>query len=303
MTQLLDIHQAITELTAPAADPVTLAEAKDHLEVTGTAHDTKITRYVSAATQHAQMFSGRQCVTARYALKLDEFPTSREPIRLPKPPLQFVADVQYVDVNGTTQTWGDTVQETRLTPDNVEVDDVFNVLVGGVEIAAFTADAATVANVTAGLTTAWNNSQHDFASGITAVDQTTYIELTGTTGLGFVVTATATDGGVADTQTLAVTETTSNTTLYDVDTDSEPGRLVPAFNQDYPDPREQVGAVTVNFYAGYGAASAVDERFKVAIPMAVHSMFEHRGPESELRLQINRMYSDLLWGVRVLDVA
>ncbi len=303
MTQLLDIHQAVTELTAPAAAPVTLAEAKTHLRITGTADDTDITAFITAATNHAQMFSGRQCVTARYALKLDEFPTGSEPIRLPKPPLQFVADVQYVDVNGTTQTWGDVVQETRVTPANVESTDEFNILVGGVAIAAFTADAATVANVTAGLTTAWNNSTHDFASGITAVDQTTYIELTGTTGLGFVVTATATDGGGADTQTLAVTETTGNTTLYDVDSDSEPGRLAPAFNQDYPDPREQVGAVTVNLYAGYGAASAVDQRFKVAIKQAVHDIYEHRGINSELRLQLNRMYSDLLWGVRVLDVA
>lgn len=303
MTQLLDIHQAVTELTAPAADPVTLAEAKKHLNITGTADDTVITAYIAAETKHAQMFTGRQCVTARYALKLDEFPAGGEPIRLPKPPLQFVADVQYVDPNGTTQTWGDTVQETRLTPANVEIGDVFNVLVGGVVIATYTAIDTTVVDVTNGLEAAWNASTHDYAGGITATDRVLYIEFMSTTGLGFTLTTTTTDGGGTDDQELVVSEITGNTTLYDVDTASEPGRLGPAFNEDYPGTRAQLGAVTVNFYAGYGAASAVDQRFKVAIKMAVHEVYEHRGINSELRLQLNRMYSDLLWGVRVLDVA
>ena len=102
-------------------------------------------------------------------------------------------------------------QVSTATPANVEIGDVFNLLVGGVTIATFTATAATVANVTAGLTTAWNASSHPYATGITASDQTTHVALTAdSAGVPFTVTATATDGGGANTQTLTMATTTAN---------------------------------------------------------------------------------------------
>lgn len=97
------------------------------------------------------------------------------------------------------------------TPANVEVNDIFTLLVGGVPIAVFTATAATVLNVTAGLTAAWDASGHGYATGITATDSTTHVTLTSDVeGMDFIVTATAVEGGVADTQTLTMATTTAN---------------------------------------------------------------------------------------------
>lgn len=48
-----------------------------------------------------------------------------------------------------------------------------------------------------------------------------------------------------DTQTLA-------TDQYTVDTDSKPGRIVPAYNVTWPSTRYVIQAVTVEFVAGYG---------------------------------------------------
>lgn len=107
-------------------------------------------------------------------------------------------------------------QVDNITPANVEINDVFTLTVtddaGGTVAIAFTATAGTVANVTAGLTAAWNASTDFRATGITASDQTTYVRLTSdTAGVPFYVTTATTDGGGANTQTLVRTAATAST--------------------------------------------------------------------------------------------
>jgi len=98
--------------------------------------------------------------------------------------------------------YADQQQETRITPLAVEVGDVFNILIDGVVVATYTAAAATVADVTAGLVAAMN------VSGITDSDETTHVKLLGTSGVPFEVTVTTTDAGGTDTQALSVTTVT-----------------------------------------------------------------------------------------------
>ena len=108
-----------------------------------------------------------------------------------------------------------TAQVDTFTPANVEVDDIFTLTIAGLDgtstSISFTATAATVANVTAGLTTAWNASTHALCTPITASDQTTYMDLTAdTAGVAFYVTSSATDGGGTDDQTLTRAVGTAN---------------------------------------------------------------------------------------------
>lgn len=103
-------------------------------------------------------------------------------------------------------------QESRATPAVVETGDIFRIKVNGVTIAEFTATAATVANVTAGLTTAWNASTHPYKTTITATDRTTYVELLADEGgWPFTVTSQTVNGGAADTQTLTISTPTAAT--------------------------------------------------------------------------------------------
>lgn len=103
-------------------------------------------------------------------------------------------------------------QVSTATPANVEVGDIFKLLVGGVEIASFTSAGTTVAGVTAGLTAAWALSSHPYATAITASDQTTHVRLTANTaGIPFTVTSSTTDGGGSNTQSLTIATTTANT--------------------------------------------------------------------------------------------
>ncbi len=98
-------------------------------------------------------------------------------------------------------------QVDSLTPANVEIGDIFTAIFaddyGNTISVSFTATAATVANVTAGLTAAINGSGVALVRRVVAEDMTTYIKLTAASaGRPFTVTTSTTDGGGVNNQTL-----------------------------------------------------------------------------------------------------
>ncbi|HUX17478.1 MAG TPA: hypothetical protein VMW52_13460 [Phycisphaerae bacterium] len=104
----------------------------------------------------------------------------------------------------------------HITPANVEEDDIFVVdlsdAYGRHSAITFTATAANVANVTAGLHAAAVAAKAagflPWAS-VTSSDETTYQMITAdASSVPYYATCTATDGGVADTQTLVATVAT-----------------------------------------------------------------------------------------------
>lgn len=90
--------------TADAAtEPVTAAEAKAHLRVDHADDDAYIGTLITAARQHVEEWTSRALVTQTWELKLDRFPASGA-IALPRPPLQGVTAITYIDDNGASQT-------------------------------------------------------------------------------------------------------------------------------------------------------------------------------------------------------
>lgn len=89
-------------VTGPAVEPVTLAEAKAHLRVTGTDEDALVSALIVAARSFAEECTGRAFVTQTWDYVLDAFPCAA--FELPKAPLQSVTSVSYVDTDGATQT-------------------------------------------------------------------------------------------------------------------------------------------------------------------------------------------------------
>ena len=65
-------------------------------------------------------------------------------------------------------------------------------------------------------------------------------------------------------------------TDYTVDPVCEPARITPVFGKIWPITLPQIGAVTVTFDAGYGAASTVPEGLKSWIKLRVGSLYAHR---------------------------
>lgn len=71
------------------------------------------------------------------------------------------------------------------------------------------------------------------------------------------------------TQTWAASE-------YLVDAKSEPARITPAYGYSWPSTRNQANAVVVRFVAGYGAASAVPACIKNWMLIRVGTLYENR---------------------------
>lgn len=91
-------------VTPPSAEPLTLDEARAHLLLNTTDGDEDLAAKVAGARIDAESFCGRQFVTATWRLTLDRFPDGPE-IALPRPPVQSVTAVRYLDADGVLQTW------------------------------------------------------------------------------------------------------------------------------------------------------------------------------------------------------
>jgi uncharacterized phiE125 gp8 family phage protein len=107
-------------ITAPASEPITLAEAKLHLRVDSTDDDTLITTLVVAARQGAEHITGRAIISQTLELALDEFD---DVIRLPRPPLVSITSIKYLNDAGvlTTMAEADYIldghsEPARITP-------------------------------------------------------------------------------------------------------------------------------------------------------------------------------------------
>ena len=97
-----------TQLTPPAAEPLTLAEAKLHLRVDAgiTDDDSLISALIVTARQQAEHRTGRALVTQQWRYSVDTLPA--DSLDLPLPKLQSVQAVTYLDNNGTRQTLANT---------------------------------------------------------------------------------------------------------------------------------------------------------------------------------------------------
>lgn len=88
--------------SGPAAEPLTLAEAKAHCRVDGSDDDTLITALIVTARRMAEQATGRALVTQSWRYLLDAFPVAA--IDLPQPPLVSVESVKYIASDGTLTT-------------------------------------------------------------------------------------------------------------------------------------------------------------------------------------------------------
>jgi len=93
---------ALKLITPPAAEPISLAEAKAHLRVDTTDEDALITALISAAREHAEHVTHRAFITQTWELAVDAFPAAE--ILLPRPRLISVVSVKYDDAAEVEQT-------------------------------------------------------------------------------------------------------------------------------------------------------------------------------------------------------
>lgn len=105
---------ALDVIGDPAEEPVTLPEALFWLREDHQTDETKavVEALIKAARTRAEMETNRAFVTQTLRLTMDGFPPSRpgDPmgaesvIRLPRPPIQSVTSIVYLDAQGVEQT-------------------------------------------------------------------------------------------------------------------------------------------------------------------------------------------------------
>ena len=93
--------------------------------------------------------------------------------------------------------------------------------------------------------------------------------------------------------TTAGNSTTVGSTVYTVDFYSEPGRIYPAYDNEWPDSiRDQKNAITVQFVSGYSTTN-IPQPIVQWIKMRALDMFENRESITEAKLEeIPRTYVD-----------
>ncbi|MFA6076344.1 MAG: phage head-tail connector protein [Negativicutes bacterium] len=124
-------------ITPPTAQPLHVADVRQHLKQDILDDDNLILLYLGAAVEFAQMQTQRQLVSARYQYVLDGFPgyslsgvplnssfsIPAQAIQIPRTPLMQVVSIQYTAMDGTTQTMPSTdytvdqsCEPPRITP-------------------------------------------------------------------------------------------------------------------------------------------------------------------------------------------
>lgn len=130
--------------TAPASEPVTLAEAKLFLRVDGSAEDTLITALIEAARGSAEEYLGRSLITQIWQLAYDDYLESGTP--LPRGPVSAIASVTSYDEAQTPTVIDVDVYRLNAARTHIELDSA--VLGHRVEV-SYTAGYGAAADVPA----------------------------------------------------------------------------------------------------------------------------------------------------------
>ena len=110
--------------TAPASEPVSLAEAKTHLRVDSSAEDDLINSLISAARQWAEKYTNRSFITQTWELYLDDL---YECIELQYGAVQSVTSVKYYDTDNSLQTLSSDNYDTDLISLPARITRAYNV--------------------------------------------------------------------------------------------------------------------------------------------------------------------------------
>lgn len=142
----------LKRVTAPTAKLLSVQELRDQVSLLSSDHDGFLSKLLARATDKAERVTKRAFLTQTWRLTLNRFP--RWAIRLPRPPLQSVTTISYVDENGTSQTLDPSLYRVAadsepgyVTPAYNEVWPAIRDVVEAVTItyiAGYGADATTV---------------------------------------------------------------------------------------------------------------------------------------------------------------
>lgn len=98
--------RSVVVSSAPAAEPISTATAKAHLQVASgnTADDTLIDGLVTAARHWVEQATGLRLITQTLVARYDDVPAAGAPLLLPVAPVASVSSVKYYELDNTSAT-------------------------------------------------------------------------------------------------------------------------------------------------------------------------------------------------------
>lgn len=102
MPKFIDTDWRLTRTAAPATEPVSVEELKQHLNYTDSDQDQLISSYITTAREMVETDTERALITQTWTLKIDGFPSDGIEGRLC--PLGSVLSITYTDSAGDSQT-------------------------------------------------------------------------------------------------------------------------------------------------------------------------------------------------------
>lgn len=126
-------------ITAPTVEPVSVVDARAHLNVITSDDDELIAVMITAAREAAEVKVGRSLCTQTWRLTLDSFPGGSmagvpygrafgippHAILLERPPVQSVTSIKYDDMAGVEQTVSSTLYKVELSSEPARITPVF----------------------------------------------------------------------------------------------------------------------------------------------------------------------------------
>lgn len=108
---------------APTLEPVTLEQVQNHLRIDDEDDNAHLLLLTKVARRQVEDYLGRALLTQTIVHRMDCFP-GRE-IRLPRPPLQSVTSIQYVDGDGATQTLSSSLYDVDSSSEPARILPVY----------------------------------------------------------------------------------------------------------------------------------------------------------------------------------
>ena len=122
--------RSLVVTSAPAAEPISTATAKAHLQVASgnTADDTLIDSLVSAARHWVEQATGRRLITQTLVARYDGVPSAGAPLLLPVAPVASVTSVVSYDRSNVSSTFASASYLTDLhsAPARIALNDGYS---------------------------------------------------------------------------------------------------------------------------------------------------------------------------------
>jgi len=110
----------MTLVTAPAIEPLTIAEARDHLRIDNDDSNAIIRNLIRAARSYAETYQHRALIQQTWDITYSAFGD----LEIPKAPISSVTSVKYYDVDGVQQTLASSVYKVASAdPSYITLDE------------------------------------------------------------------------------------------------------------------------------------------------------------------------------------